>query len=89
MDRGAVVSTYKYRQSVLTELLRHGIRPRGDTAPEIVRQYVNDLYLIEIRRLRDSMRSGQIPKDKYAAAVVELRSRYPILSLPASLWTEP
>jgi hypothetical protein len=79
---------FKYRESVLAELARHGICPREETPPELVREFVNDLYVYEIRALRKKLRAGLIPKDQYAAQVVELRKRYPILSLPVRFWTE-
>ena len=79
---------YKYRESVLGELARHGIIPRSDTPPEVVHDFVNDLYVYEIRRLREQMREGFIRKDDYANRVEELRKRYPVLSLPIGYWIE-
>lgn len=80
---------YKYRERVLDELARHGIIPRSDTQPELLRDFVNDLYLVEIRLLRGRLRAGLIAKANYAKCVEELRRRYPILSLPVASWTEP
>ena len=80
--------TIKYRQSVLAELARHGVQPTGETPVEMVREFVNDLYLIEIRSLRDRLRAGLIPKGDYAREVERLRNRYPVLSLPARHWVE-
>lgn len=79
---------FKYRQSVLAELARHGIIPLSNTPPEIVHEFVNDLYVYEIRRLRKQMRAGLIPKAGYANSVDELRKRYPVLSLPVEYWIE-
>jgi hypothetical protein len=78
----------KYREAVIEELSRHGVRPAADTRPELVREYVNDLYLYEIRTLRARMQAGRIPKNEYAAHVLELRKRYPLLSLPLVHWIE-
>lgn len=78
----------KYRQSVLAELARHGVRPTAETPVELVREFVNDLYLIEIRSLRDRFRAGLIAKNDYASEVERLRNRYPVLSLPARHWVE-
>ena len=78
---------HKYRESVLSELARHGIIPSSDTPPEVAHDFVNDLYRYEIRTLREKMRSGLIPKHQYAAKVEELRKRYPVLSLPKDYWT--
>jgi hypothetical protein len=74
---------------VLAELSRHGIMPGNQTPPELVREFVNDLYVYEIRNLRKRMRAGLIEKSDYSRLVEELRKRYPILSLPVRLWTEP
>lgn len=80
--------SYKYREMVLVELARHGINPNDETPPEFAKEFVNDLYLYEIRNLRKRMRAGLIEKPDYARHVEELRKRYPILSLPLALWTE-
>lgn len=80
--------SYKYREIVLAELARHGINPNDQTSPELAREFINDLYLYEIRSLRKRMRAGLIEKRDYASQVEELRKRYPILSLPVALWTE-
>ena len=79
---------FKYRDTVLDELARHGITPRDDTPPDLIREFINDLYLIEIRRLRTNLKSGLIQKADYAGEVDTLRKRYPILSLPVRFWTE-
>jgi hypothetical protein len=83
------MTPFRYREQVLSELLRHGLKPDGQTPPEFAREFVNDLYLYEIRSLRKRMRAGLIQKSDYAKLVEELRNRYPILSLPIALWTEP
>jgi len=79
---------FHYRQSVLDELARHGIIPLSNTPPEVIHEFVNDLYVYEIRRLREQMREGLISKDGYANRVDELRRRYPVLSLPVAYWIE-
>lgn len=80
--------SFKYRATVLEELARHGIIPNDDTPPQLIHDFVNDLYLFEIRALRKQMRAGLIPKDDYAKRVDELRKRYPVLSLPVGYWIE-
>lgn len=80
--------SYRYRQKVLAELSRHGIIPREDTPPELAHDYVNDLYLYEIRALKSRLLAGLIPKSEYASHVESLRDRYPVLSLPVRLWLE-
>ena len=77
-----------YKSSVLSELARHGIKPDAGTTPELIRDYLNDLYRYEIRRLKKQMKAGLIPKNDYSTHVVRLRERYPLLSLPIRFWTE-
>jgi len=79
---------FKYRDAVLDELARHGIVPRDDTPPDLIREFVNELYLIEIRSLRTNLKSGLIQKADYYGEVDALRKRYPILSLPVRFWAE-
>jgi hypothetical protein len=74
---------YRYRADVLARLETHGIRPRGSTRPELVREFVNDLYRYEIRVLRDRLLRGEFPKHTYFDRVVMLRNRYSILALRA------
>ena len=73
---------------MLEELARHGIIPLDDTPPELVHDFVNDLYLLEIRALRKQMRASLILRADYANRVNELRKRYPVLSLPVGYWIE-
>jgi hypothetical protein len=80
---------FRYRAAVLAELLRHGVRPTDRTPPRVVKGFVNDLYRFEVRRLRDRLLRGEIPKPSYASHVVELRKRYPLLSLDVRFWLEP
>ncbi len=78
----------KYRQTVLNELARHGVVPSDDTSPDLIHEFVNELYLYEIRALRRRLLDGLIPAYSYAREVEGLRSRYPVLSLPLRFWTE-
>ena len=77
-----------YRQEILDELGRHGLVPAPDTAPGRLRDAVRDLYKYEIRRLRDRVVSGDMPKHELAGHVVALRRRYWLLSVPTDLWVE-
>jgi hypothetical protein len=77
---------YAYRPEVLDELARHGLRPRPDTGPEILREQVDDLYRFEIRALRDRCVAGEFPRRDLAGHVRELRKRYMLLSLPVAHW---
>ena len=79
---------YRYRSDVLGKLEAHGIRPRSTTSPELVREFVNDLYRYEIRRLRDRLRRGEFPKDTYFDRVVSLRNKYSVLALRPAEFVE-
>ena len=72
---------YRYWRRVLEELETHGIRPRSTTPPELVHEFLNDLYRYELRQLRDRLRRGEIPKEGYIDRVIELRLKYPLVSL--------
>ena len=78
--------TYRYRDDVLAELWRHGVQPTPSTPPELVHEFVSDLYRFEIRRLRDRLVRKEIPRDGYANRVVELRRRYPLITLKPHQW---
>jgi hypothetical protein len=77
-----------YHPRIVEELGRHGLVPSADTPPGQLRDAVRDLYKYEIRRLRERVVNGDIPKREYAGHVVELRKRYPLLSIPTELWVE-
>lgn len=72
---------FRYPQAVLAQLERHGIRPTPVTPPELVHGFVSDLYRYELRRLRDRLARRDIPKAGYYDRVVELRRKYPLVSL--------
>lgn len=79
---------FHYKPEILEELARHGVKPKPSSHPDFVRTAVRDLYLYEIRALRDRCRAGQFPREELAGRVVALRGKYPILSIPIYLWTE-
>ena len=78
--------TYMYRPEVLAALLVHGIRPTPRTNPELVREYVRDLYKYEIRRLRERYLRHEFGKPEYSVRVDALRRQYPVLALRARDW---
>ncbi len=78
---------HTYHQQILDELAGHGLIPRPDTPPQLLRDAVRDLYKYEIRRLRDRLIAKEIPKRDYAGHVVALRKRYWLLSVPTQVWT--
>jgi hypothetical protein len=77
----------RYRPEVLEELARHGLKPRETTPPQQLREQINDLYRIEIRRLRDRCRAGEFPPRDLPDHVRALRRRYILLSIPLPQWT--
>ncbi|MFY9608187.1 MAG: hypothetical protein WAU45_06165 [Blastocatellia bacterium] len=79
---------FRYRDIVLDELSRHGVRPSHDTPPDLIHEFINDLYVIEIRALRNQVRAGVIRKQDLASRVKQLRKRYFLLSVPIQEWTE-
>jgi len=79
---------YRYLPSVLDALAAHGVRPTASTAPELVREFLNDLYRYELRRLRAELLAGAFPKREYFGRVVALRRRYPLLSLKPRQWLD-
>ena len=79
---------YSYRRDVLERLARHGVRPTSQTSPELVHEFVSDLYRLELRRLRDRLRRREFPKREYFGRVVELRTRYEIISMRPDAWLE-
>jgi hypothetical protein len=78
--------TYTYRPEILAALLVHGVRPTPQTNPELVREYVRDLYKYEIRRLRERYLRHEFGKPEYSIRVDSLRRQYPVLALRARDW---
>ena len=79
---------HRYRKAILEQLSAHGVQPRSATRPELVHEFVNDLYRYELRRLRDRLLRREIPRTAYYDLVVEVRRRYPALSLKPHQWLE-
>ena len=79
---------YHYRKEVLEQLWGHGVQPGPSTRPELVHEFVTDLYRYELRRLRDRLRRKEIPKSQYLDHVIALRRKYPLVSLKAGEWLE-
>ena len=80
--------TYAYRSEILQGLWRHGVQPKPSTEPELVRNFVRDLYKYEIKRLRERYMRGEFPKREYSERVDALRRSYPSLAWPARLWVD-
>jgi hypothetical protein len=73
--------TWRYRTDVIEQLWLHGVHPHATTRPELVHEFVSDLYRYELRRLRNQLVSREIPKAGYYDRVVALRRKYPLVSL--------
>jgi hypothetical protein len=80
---------FAYRADVLEHLLRHGVRPSPQTPPELVRDFVRDLYKYEIRALRERYLRHEFAKHEYSDRVDALRRRYPVLALHAWQFVKP
>ena len=79
-----------YRDDVMRALAVLGVQPREGTSALRVREFVNDLYTWELRRLRRALARGAFPKREYAGRVEALRrSRYWVLSVPIEEWSVP
>ena len=80
---------FQYQPDVLAQLLTHGIRPLPRTRPALVFRYLGELYRYELRRLKHLRAQGRILSSDYGARVVQLRRRYPLVSVPVKYWTVP
>lgn len=80
--------TYRYRPEVIEQLWHHGVHPMAHTRPELVHEFVSDLYRFELRRLRVRLVRKEIPKTGYYDRVVALRRKYPLVSLKPAQWLE-
>jgi len=80
---------YHYQPRILAQLLVHGIRPLPRTRPALVFRYLGELYRYELRRLKRQRAQGAVAAGEYGARVVDLRRRYPLVSVPVKYWTVP
>jgi hypothetical protein len=79
---------YVYRSDVLEQLSHHGVCPTDRTRPELVHEFVSDLYRYELRVLRDRLLDKQFPKPEYYGRVVAIRNRYRVIALKPHEWLE-
>lgn len=75
-----------FRAGVLAELARHGILPRPDSRPEVIREFLHDLYRLQLQGLRDRVLRKEMARSELAGHVVALRRRYRLLSIPCRDW---
>jgi len=74
------------KPDILAALAEHGLQPRAGTPLALLREQINDLYRVEIRKLRDRCRAGEFTTRELPAHVVALRKRYMLLSIPVDQW---
>jgi len=79
---------YRYRAEVLEQLWRHGVHPTDRTRPQLVHDFVSDLYRYELRTLRERLVRGEFPKPEYYDRVVQVRNRYRLLAMRPDEWLE-
>jgi hypothetical protein len=77
---------WQYPRELGDALARFGLAPGPSTPPSVVRDQLNDLYRFELRRMRDALRGGTLPKAEYVDRVVALRKHYWPLTLPLAAW---
>jgi len=77
---------WSYPPEFIVALAGHGLAPRPDTPPALVRDAVNDLYRYELRRMRDGLRDSALDKVAYRERVIALRKKYWVLTLQLGAW---
>jgi len=80
---------YRYKPDVLSQLASYGVFPKAHTRPELVHEFIRDLYRFELRLLRDRLVRREIPKVGYYDRVVAMRRKYPLVSLKPHDLVEP
>lgn len=81
-----MAAPWSYPPELLAALAPLGLAPRPTTPPALAREAVDDLYKYELRRLRDRLKRGDVVRANYSAAVIALRKRYWVLTLPLPVW---
>lgn len=81
--------TFEYQPEILDQLLLHGIRPRPGTRPALIFRFLGELYRYELRRLKALRAARAFPPAEYGGRVIDLRRRYPLVSVPVKYWTVP
>jgi len=78
----------RLRPQVRAALLAHGVEPKGDDTAAALKERLNDVYLQEVRRLRERQRAGEVALRDYAAHAEALQQSFALLGLPLELWEE-
>jgi len=79
---------WTYPPELVDVLLRFGLSPKPTTDPVFVRTALNGLYRYELRRMRDRLKAGELPKADYVDLVIATRKRYWPLTLQPHAWEE-
>lgn len=83
----------RFREEVKVELARFGVVPGPGSDPAKLRDFLNALYVFEIREQKLRRQElervlGPQPLDAYSAGVQGLKRKYALLQLPPCLWLE-
>jgi hypothetical protein len=78
----------RLRERIREGLLHHGVAAGDDDTPASLRDKLNDLYLEDVRRLKQRQVGGEIALGDYADHVLSLKQSYPLLGVPLHLWEE-
>ncbi|HXF05969.1 MAG TPA: hypothetical protein VNM72_11215 [Blastocatellia bacterium] len=89
VDNTPVGQPHRLRAFVREELKKFGVLAEATTDAALIREFLADLYVYQLRRLRDQLLAGAFPKTEYAGRVLAIRQQYALLSLPLSRWIEP
>jgi hypothetical protein len=68
--------SFRYRDDVLAELWKYGVRPTEHTPPQVARGFINELYKYELRKLRDRYVRGEFPKRSSSRSATGIRSSH-------------
>lgn len=77
---------YIYPPELSDALLSFGLSPKPHTPPSVAREAIDDMYKFELRRLRARLLTGEFDRPKYVEAIVLLRKKYWMLTLPLRAW---
>ena len=83
----------RFREDVKAELARFGVVPGPKSDPARLRDFLNALYVFEIREQKLRRQEfervlGPQPLDAYSDGVQALKRKYALLQLPPRLWLE-
>ena len=77
---------WTYPPEFVEALAGFGLAPHPGTPPAVVRRAVDELYKVELKRLRLRYLRGELAKAHLAEQVIQLRKKYWLLTLPEGAW---